>query len=66
MAIELQNDMIISITELAGILETKPDYMRKAIEEAGIEILKMNRRPTQQYVALRAIHDHLVGKHGSA
>lgn len=60
MAIEIQNDTIISITELAETLGTTPDYMKKAIEAAGITILKMNRRPAQQYVALKAVHDYLV------
>lgn len=66
MAIEIQNDTIISITELAETLGTTPDYMRKAIKEAGITILKMNNRPAQQYVALQAVHDYLMGAHGSA
>lgn len=61
MAIEIQNDTIISITELAETLETSPDYMKKAIVEAGIPVLIMNRRPAQQYVALRAIHNFLIG-----
>jgi len=60
MAIEIENDTIISITELAETLETSPDYMKKALKEAGIPVLTMNRRPSQQYVALRAIHDYLT------
>lgn len=65
MAIEIQTDTIISIKELAEILGTTPDYMKKAIEEAEIPILKMNKRTAQQYVALQAVHDFLVGKNNA-
>jgi len=64
MAIEIENDTIISITELAATLETKSDYMKKALKEAGIPVLAMNRRPGQQYVALRAIHNYLTRDNG--
>ncbi len=64
MAIEIKNDTIISIEELAKTLGTSPDYMKKAITDADIPVLIMNTRLSQQYVALQAVHDHLVGANG--
>lgn len=60
MAIQIENDTIISISELAESLDTSPAYMKDAIKATNIKVLVMNRRPTQQYVALRAVHDYLM------
>jgi len=60
MAITLEDDLIMSISELAASLETNPQYMKAALEKAGITILVMNRRPGQQYIALRAVHEYLM------
>lgn len=61
MAIELnEHGTIISLEELAGALGTSADYMKTACDKAGIRILRMNQRKSQQYVALEAIHAYLM------
>lgn len=61
MAIELNNNgTIISIEELATALGTSGDYLKAACDKAGIRVLRMNQRKSQQYVALEAIHNYLT------
>jgi len=60
MAIEIQNDIIMSIEELSASLETTPVNMEAALKKAGITILHVTRRPRHKYITLRAVHEYLM------